>query len=65
MGEPADVRGRDGDPPPAPCGDPRDERQLGVGGGQEDDVGGRQGEIDGGVAIVDTPGLADGEMHNA
>ena len=40
-------------------------RELAVGSGEDDDVAGRLGEIDGNLAIVDPPRLAGEEVHLA
>ena len=64
MGELSDVGETDGGSIRTALGcDPPDQREFGVGGGQEDDVAGRQSQIDGGVAVVDAGHVADEEMH--
>ena len=59
--QPAEVDRRDRQA--APFGNPRDQRELGIGGGEKNDVRRRQREIDGGFAIVDTSDRADRKMH--
>jgi hypothetical protein len=64
MGEPAEVGEADGRSIRSPLRrDLPNQRQLGVGGREKDNVARRQAQIDGGIAIVDAGDVAVKEMQ--